>query len=297
MTRSKVPWSRRLTYRRQELIAARGETADPREQTRISSANGYYYSGQHPDTRYSLRDNTRATDHPAQVPTVCNVAANNHDHDAHGETMGGDHGVGLLSPSGSPPPSTRSWRTHPDENLDQDEVDMAVTRMCVTGPSASLSPKGVPLAWTPQNLGAGEQPPKQTTQQQLQLEKQLVSDPCSDAHLPKYPSKDDICHTHTTHKYTLRDVFFNLVSMLSYLFDVGSDVFLVYVYYTNSQWWWFTMTLSFILIPSVVMTCFSLKWYIADHRVSKAQGKDGASTWRWVSRGTFLFLQAAPLLR
>ena len=107
---------------------------------------------------------------------------------------------------------------------------------------------------------------------------------------------DNHNHVISTTKYTCLDALINLVSIGSYLADVGTDIFLVYMYYTRGHWWWFGLTLTFILGPSVTMTCFSLRWYIHDHRVMKKEGRD-VSTRRWVSRIVFLILQAAPVLR
>ena len=93
------------------------------------------------------------------------------------------------------------------------------------------------------------------------------------------------------------DILANLFSIGSYLLDVGSDIWMVYLYYTREHWWWFGFTLTAVIVPSVVMTIFSLSWYIQDHRFEKKRRRTKTSPLRWISRFMFLFLQIAPVLR
>ena len=60
---------------------------------------------------------------------------------------------------------------------------------------------------------------------------------------------------------------------------------------------WFSLTVAFITVPSIVMTTFSLKWYIIDHKHDKKNNRKTASVVRWVSRFMFLMLQLSPMLR
>ena len=60
---------------------------------------------------------------------------------------------------------------------------------------------------------------------------------------------------------------------------------------------WFGLTVAFITVPSIVMTTFSLKWYIIDHKHDKKNNRKTASVVRWVSRFMFLMLQLSPMLR
>ena len=93
------------------------------------------------------------------------------------------------------------------------------------------------------------------------------------------------------------DILANVFSIGSYLLDVGSDIWMVYLYYTRKHWWWFTFTLTAVIVPSLVMTLFSLSWYIQDHRFEKKRRRTKTSPLRWISRFMFLFLQIAPVLR
>lgn len=114
--------------------------------------------------------------------------------------------------------------------------------------------------------------------------------------LAKLPSKEGHkLGSQKTMRFTVIDLLLNLVSIGSYLADVGSDLFLAYMYYSGKNWWWFGLTLAFVFIPSTIMTIFSLKWYIADEKAENDKPK--SSPIRWASRITFLVLQLAPVLR
>ena len=100
-------------------------------------------------------------------------------------------------------------------------------------------------------------------------------------------------------KFNLFDILINLVSMGSYLLDIGTDLFLAYMYYSSNHVWWFRLTLFFVLVPSLTMTIFSLKWYIIDHKTLKKlyPSWEPPSRCRWASRVMCLILQVAPVLR
>ena len=128
-------------------------------------------------------------------------------------------------------------------------------------------------------------------QVQLQREREIIvtanGSPTTDE--PDYPREDL--------PVTCVDILANIFSIGSYLLDVGSDIWMAYLYYTRQHWWWFTFTITAVIVPSLVMTVFSLSWYIQDHRFEKKRRKTKTSPCRWISRFMFLFLQIAPVLR
>ena len=81
-----------------------------------------------------------------------------------------------------------------------------------------------------------------------------------------------------------------MICILSYIFDVGSDIYLAFVYYTDGDMWWFMLTVIFIVVPSLTITIFSFVWYIQDH---------GNQSYPlvWLPRLVLLLLQLGPLLR
>ena len=57
------------------------------------------------------------------------------------------------------------------------------------------------------------------------------------------------------------DVFYVVVSVGTFAWDVGSDGFLAYRYYVGGHWWWFGLTLAFVVVPSLTVMALSLVWY------------------------------------
>ena len=123
----------------------------------------------------------------------------------------------------------------------------------------------------------------------FQREREITANGSPTTDEPDYPREDL--------PVTCIDILANIFSIGSYLLDVGSDIWMAYLYYTRQHWWWFTFTLTAVIVPSLVMTVFSLSWYIQDHRFEKKRRKTKTSPLRWISRFMFLFLQIAPVLR
>ena len=124
------------------------------------------------------------------------------------------------------------------------------------------------------------------------LGRQHVSSSQSDVKHAK-PSKIIKQTSVVSHSYTNRDMLLTIYSIISYLFDVGSDIFVAWTYYHGDDWWWFGLTVAFIVVPSVTMTFFSLAWYLQD----KDNSRNMLHPLQWASRAVFLFLQLGPILR
>jgi len=91
-------------------------------------------------------------------------------------------------------------------------------------------------------------------------------------------------------KYSNYEVVLTVVSILSYIFDVGSDIFVAVVYYRDGDMWWFALTVVFIVVPSLTITVFSFVWYVQDR-------SNQSYSLIWPPRLVLVFLQLAPLLR
>ena len=89
------------------------------------------------------------------------------------------------------------------------------------------------------------------------------------------------------------DIFVVTLTLLGYLVNVGADIWLAYEYIRLRHYIWFAMTLSFIILPSLAMTIFSLVLYIQDRKVLN----DNVSKLRWFIRAIFLVLLIAPVMR
>lgn len=126
----------------------------------------------------------------------------------------------------------------------------------------------------------------------------------------KLGSADDIDYIPVDLAPSVFDLLGNIVGIGSYLSDVVTDCWVAYTHFVRYNWWWFSLTLGFVIIPSLVMTFFSTVWYIQEHRDPHHQHikyslddhpseskKKKVSTRRWVSRFILLFFQVAPVLR
>lgn len=89
------------------------------------------------------------------------------------------------------------------------------------------------------------------------------------------------------------DLFVCLWHIGSYMLDVGTDIYLSYLYFSRGHYAWFGLTLAFVLLPALTITTFSLVLYVRDWKIVKER----PSAIRWASRVIFLFLQLAPLIR
>jgi hypothetical protein len=61
-------------------------------------------------------------------------------------------------------------------------------------------------------------------------------------------------------RFSLFDIFCILFSMVTYAVDLAMDLYVAYVYYDSAYIGYFVLTLVFVIIPSVTMTAFSLRW-------------------------------------
>jgi len=96
---------------------------------------------------------------------------------------------------------------------------------------------------------------------------------------------------------SLRDIVFTFVSIVSYLFDIGSGIYLAYMYYTNGDWWMFTCTVTIVVVANVIINMFSLSLYVADYRYEKEHNENKTSPLRWAVICVCLVLHITPLLR
>lgn len=94
--------------------------------------------------------------------------------------------------------------------------------------------------------------------------------------------------------YGFIDVLATSASIVGYLIDVGSDIWLSIVYFTDGDVWWFGLTLAWIISPCIVMTIFSLRLYVID---VKYAATPETSVWHWLIRGIFLAMHLSPIIR
>lgn len=94
--------------------------------------------------------------------------------------------------------------------------------------------------------------------------------------------------------FTRLDFILVIVCIASYIFDTATDIFVAYRHYQDGNYWYCGLTSVFIIIPTLTMTGFSLRWYLLD---TELPGAPQVSQLRWTFRIIFLLLQLGPLLR
>ncbi|CAG9859968.1 unnamed protein product [Phyllotreta striolata] len=84
------------------------------------------------------------------------------------------------------------------------------------------------------------------------------------------------------------------LSIITYVLDLALACILLYFYSINGYGVYFALTLTFLILPALVMTTVSLRWYIVDH---DDPSLDKIPVSQWIVRIIFLLMQLAPLLR
>ena len=51
-----------------------------------------------------------------------------------------------------------------------------------------------------------------------------------------------------------------IFGIVTYIFDVGSDIWLAVTYAQAGQWWWFGWTITFVIITGLVMAGFAFMY-------------------------------------
>lgn len=65
-------------------------------------------------------------------------------------------------------------------------------------------------------------------------------------------------------QYSVWDCLWVLAAVAVYLADVGTDVWLSVDYYLHRDYWWFGLTLFFVVLGSFSVQLFSFRWFVHD---------------------------------
>jgi len=110
---------------------------------------------------------------------------------------------------------------------------------------------------------------------------------------------DEVDALPETLRYNWFDLLCTLISIVTYLMDLVMDCIVAYYFYHLGvnhgiyHYWYFGLTIFFIVFPSLTMTGFSFRWYLMDSDDIEKR----VSTRRWILRLVFMFFQVAPILR
>ncbi|KAM6924609.1 LOW QUALITY PROTEIN: XK-related protein 7-like [Xenentodon cancila] len=78
--------------------------------------------------------------------------------------------------------------------------------------------------------------------------------------------------------YTLLDCCWVLCALLVFFSDGATDLWLAADYYLRDDYWWFGLTLVFVVVPSAVVQVLSFRWFVYDYTDhSGGEGSAGGS--------------------
>ncbi|XP_048452007.1 XK-related protein 4 isoform X1 [Rhincodon typus] len=78
-------------------------------------------------------------------------------------------------------------------------------------------------------------------------------------------------------RYTLWDGLWIVAAVTVYFSDIGTDVWLAVDYYLHSRYWWFGLTLFFVVLGSLAVQVFSFRWFIHDFGANNGAGGRSSS--------------------
>ncbi|KAM9342913.1 XK-related protein 7-like [Pholidichthys leucotaenia] len=76
--------------------------------------------------------------------------------------------------------------------------------------------------------------------------------------------------------YTALDCCWVLCALLVFFSDAATDLWLAADYYLRGDYWWFGLTLVFVVVPSAVVQVLSFRWFVYDY-TELSGGGDGAA--------------------
>lgn len=91
---------------------------------------------------------------------------------------------------------------------------------------------------------------------------------------PGDPAARPRCSAAGGKPYTLLDCCWVLCALLVFFSDGATDLWLAADYYLRGDYWWFGLTLVFVVVPSAVVQVLSFRWFVYDY--SDLSGGDGA---------------------
>uniref|UniRef100_UPI003AAB3F5D XK-related protein 7 isoform X1 n=1 Tax=Centroberyx gerrardi TaxID=166262 RepID=UPI003AAB3F5D len=97
---------------------------------------------------------------------------------------------------------------------------------------------------------------------------------------PECPSRSDQrspqCRP-AEQRYSLPDCCWTLCALLVFFSDGASDLWLAADYYLRRDYWWFALTLVFVIVPSVVVQVLSFRWFAYDYSETTESGTAAAA--------------------
>ncbi|TNN46343.1 XK-related protein 7 [Liparis tanakae] len=93
---------------------------------------------------------------------------------------------------------------------------------------------------------------------------------------PGNPATRQRCGAAGGKPYTLLDCCWVLCALLVFFSDGATDLWLAADYHLRGHYWWFGLTLVFVVVPSAVVQVLSFRWFVYDY--SDLSCGDGAAS-------------------
>ncbi|KAJ8412292.1 hypothetical protein AAFF_G00145590 [Aldrovandia affinis] len=91
------------------------------------------------------------------------------------------------------------------------------------------------------------------------------------------PEQRPLQYRYAAKRYSLLDCCWVLCALLVFFSDGATDLWLVADYYLQQRYWWFALTLVFVVVPSVVVQVLSFRWFVYDYSDMKGSGSGAAA--------------------
>ncbi|XP_074501341.1 XK-related protein 7-like [Sebastes fasciatus] len=75
----------------------------------------------------------------------------------------------------------------------------------------------------------------------------------------------EAAHPSSRPRYTVLDCCWVLCALLVFFSDGATDLWLSADYYLRGDYWWFGLTLVFVVVPSAVVQVLSFRWFVYDY--------------------------------
>ncbi|KAK1801507.1 hypothetical protein P4O66_004568 [Electrophorus voltai] len=91
------------------------------------------------------------------------------------------------------------------------------------------------------------------------------------------PDQRPAPHCRAENRYTLLDCCWVLCALLVFFSDGATDLWLAADYYLRGDFWWFGLTLVFVVVPSAVVQVLSFRWFVYDYSEMNDSSREEAA--------------------
>ncbi|XP_072027545.1 uncharacterized protein [Amphiura filiformis] len=129
-----------------------------------------------------------------------------------------------------------------------------------------------------------------TPNKQFQMVLQTPPQPPTPPPATSNTDGDQHQHQQLPGSFTILDALFLIGSMVMYVADIALDVLVAVQYYQTNNILWSGLTMAFIIIPSLTLQYFSLRWHFADtlDAIQKNKGRENGRNQMKVTLCTIL---------